>query len=190
MPQQPGMIDLGSYAPLKPALEKLLFDPDMETRQNALGAYVNLYDLTPELQAKLIASFPAEAKTGFQPNIIGALTMCSAPTPATQDFLTHLLDDPKNRPFVIGSFAGAPSLAKLPPPPSAALPKIADMLAKEQDAEKRQTLARAIGKYGAQARPYLAQIERLRDQEADPTTKLNLKGAADAIRAGKPIQDQ
>jgi HEAT repeat protein len=190
MPPQPGMIDLRSYAPLKPALEKLLFDPDREARQNALGAYVNLYDLTPEVQAKLIASFAGEANTGFQANIVGALTMCSAPTPATHAFLTNLLDDPKNRPFVIGSFADAPSWQKLPPPPAAALPKMADMLVKEKDTQKRQALARAIGKYGAQARPYLGQIEQLHDKEADATTRANLKAVADAIRAGKPLQDQ
>lgn len=190
MPQQPGMIDLQDYAPLKPALEKLLFDPDTEVRQNALAAYVNLYDLTPELQAKLIASFPGAAKTGFQPNIIGALTMCSTPTPATQAFLTSLLDDPKNRPFLIGSFADAPSWEKLPPPPAAALPKMADMLVTEKDTQKRQALARAIGKYGAQARPYLGRIEQLHDKEADATTRANLKAVADAIRAGKPLQDQ
>ena len=83
-----------------------------------------------------------------------------------------------------------PVSAKIAPPPAAALPKLADMLAKETNSSKRQTLARALGKYGSQARPYLGQIERLREKEPDATTQSNLKAAADAIRAGKPLGDE
>ena len=186
----PGFPDFKSYAPLKADLEAAMFDSDAQVRRAAWAAYFYTFELTPELQAKLIKQFPTEEKTGLQPAIIELLTMCESPTPDTQTFLVNLLDNPKYLPFVIESFAKIPPSPKIPPPPAAALPKLADMLAKANDSGKRQFLARAVGRYGAQARPYLGQIEQLRDKELDPTTRLNLKAAADAVRAGKPLQDQ
>ena len=190
MQPKPGFPDLRSYGPLKASLEAAMFDSDAEVRRAVWGTYVLTFDIAPEMQAKFIKQFSLEEKTGLQPGIIDLLTSSKARTPDTESFLTHLLDDSKNRPFVVQSFANTPSAWNLPPPPSAALPKLADMLVKEKDTEKRQALVRAVGKYGAQARPYLRQIEQLRDKEADATTRLNLKAAADAVRAGKPLQDQ
>jgi hypothetical protein len=190
LPPKPGSPDLLSFPSLKASLEAAMFDPDPEVRRAVWGSYALTFDLAPDMQAKLIQQFPNEQNTGFQPAIISLLTSCKSPTPATEAFLTQLLNDQKNLPFVIQSFANTPSSWNLPPPPAAALPKLADMLVQEKDTEKRQALARAVGKYGAQARPYLAHIEQLRDKEADPTTKANLKAAADAIRAGKPLQDE
>jgi len=167
-----------------------MFDSDPEVRRAAMGTYALTFATAPEMQAKIIQQFSLEEKTGLQAGIIDLLTSSKARTPDTERFLTQLLDDSKNRPFVVQSFANTPSAWNLPPPPSAALPKLAAMLANEKDSTKRQTLVRAVGKYGAQARPYLAQIEHLRDRESDATTRSNLKAAADAIRAGKPLQDQ
>ena len=189
-PSNPGLPDLRGFAPLKSDLEKAIFDSDAQVRRVALGAYFLTFDVKPELQAKLIKQFPIEEKTGLQPGIIDALVTCESPTPATQAFLTDLLNNPKYVPFVVQSIATVPVSATIAPPPPTALPKLADMLMKETDSSKRQALARAVGKYGAQARPYLGQIEKLRDKELDPTTRSNLKAAADAIRAGVPVQDK
>jgi hypothetical protein len=61
------------------------------------------------------------------------------------------------------------------------------MLTKETNGSRRQLLARALGKYGAQARPYLGRIEQLQQKESDAVTRANLKEASDAIRSGKPL---
>jgi HEAT repeat protein len=182
-----GLPDLQNFAPLKGDLEKDMFDSDVQVRRAALGAYVFTFDVLPDLQSKLISRFSGEEKTGLQPAIIDALITCESPTPATQAFLTELLDDPKHAPFVVQSIATVPVSSKIAPPPIAALPKLANMLTKETDGTKRQLLARSLGKYGAQARPYLGRIEQLEQKELDAVTRANLKAAADAIRSGKPL---
>ena len=152
-----------------------------------MGAYALTFDLNPGLQAKLITEFNQE-KTSPEPASIEILTTCGSPSPATEAFLTQLLDDPKSQWTVVQSFGTRPASLHLPAPPLAALPKLADLLATEKDSERRQMLVRAVGKYGAQALPYLSEIEHLRDVESDPTTRRNLQAAADAIRAGKPLE--
>jgi hypothetical protein len=190
LPPKPGFPDLLSLSGLQTSLEAAMFDPDAEVKRAVWGTYALTFDTAPDMQAKLIQQFANEQKTGLQPAIISLLISSKFPTPATQAFLTRLLNDQKSLPFVIESFANTPSSWNLPPPPAAALPKLANMLANEKDSEKRQALARVVGKYGAQGRPYLRQIEQLRDKESDPTTRLNLKEAADAIRAGKPFRNE
>jgi HEAT repeat protein len=186
-PAKAGLPDLLSFAPLKSDLEKAMFDSDAQVRRAALGAYFFTFDVSPDLQSKLIGQFSSEEKTGLQPAIIDALLTCESPTPDTEAFLTKLLDDPKHAPFVLQSIATVPVSSKIAPPPVAALPKLANMLTRETDGSKRQLLVRALGKYGAQARPYLGQIEQLQQKESDAVTRANLKAAADAIRSGKPL---
>jgi HEAT repeat protein len=182
-----GLPDLRSFAPLRGDLEKAMFDSDAQVRRAALGAYFFTFDVSPDLQSKLIGQFAGEEKTGLQPLIIDALMTCKAPTPATQAFLTKLLNDPKLAPFVVQSIATVPVSSTIAPPPAAALPRLADMVTSETNGSKRQLLARALGKYGAQARPYLRRIEQLQQKESDAVTRANLKAAADAIRLGKPL---
>jgi hypothetical protein len=186
-PHKLGVPDLLTYGPLQTDIEAAMFDSDPEVRRSAEAVYLFTFNISADMQARLIRQYPMEDKTGLQPGIIEMLTSCESPTAATEDFLTHLLDDPKTLPFVIESFAKRPPSSRASPPPAAALPKLADMLINEKDSEKRQALVRAVGKYGMQARPYLAQIERLQDKESNPTTRSTLKAAADAIRAGKPL---
>jgi len=182
-----GLPDLLSFAPLKGDLEKDMFDSDAQVRRAALGAYFFTFDVSPDLQSKLIGQFAGGEKTGLQPAIIDALLTCESPTPDTQAFLTNLLDDPKHARFVVQSIATVPVSSKIAPPPAAALSKLANMLTIETDGSKRQLLARALGKYGAQARPYLGRIEQLQQKESDAVTRANLKAASDAIRSGKPL---
>jgi hypothetical protein len=70
-------------------------------------------------------------------------------------------------------------------PPPAALPKLVDLLRKTVDSSERQAYVRVIGKYGPLARPYVDEIEEVRDKETDPTTRSNVEAAAAAIRAGQ-----
>jgi len=183
LPLKPGMIDLQSYAPLKAILEKMLFDPDAEIRQNALIAYDNLFDLTPEMQAQLITQYTNEGEGGNQELIITSLAASESPTNSTVNFLLHLLDDHRYANRIAMTWAGVKGT-----PPQAALPKLVDLLSKTSNRYDRQAFVSAIGKYGEQARPYLGQIEKLRDKETDATTQANLSRAAEAIRAGKPLQ--
>jgi hypothetical protein len=189
LPNQSGFPDLRNFAPLKADLEAVMFDSDPQVRRSIWGTYAFTFDLSPELQAKLIAQFPLAIKTGLQDGLIEILSWCERPTPATEAFLTQLLDDPQNGPFVIESFSKRLPSPKVAPPPAEALPKFAAMLMKESQSEKRQALARVLGRYGAQARPYVDMIERLRDSERDPVTQSNLKRAAETIRAGRPLQE-
>jgi HEAT repeat protein len=177
LPLKPGMIDLRSYAPLKDALEKVLFDPDQETRQNALAAYENLFDFTPELQARLVAQFGAEKRGWNQELIAEALASSQSPSKPTVDFLINLLDDHRYSHRIAITWARIKGF-----PPPAAAPKLAELLEKTSDSSERQTFASVIGKYGEQARPYLGLIEKLRDKETDATTRSSLEVAAEAIK--------
>jgi hypothetical protein len=181
LPLKPGMIDLQSYAPLKDALKKALFDSDQQTRQNALAAYENLFDFTPELQARLVVQFGAEKRGWNQELITEALASSESPTNSTVDFLVKLLDDHKYAHRIAITWA---RMKRSPPP--AAVQKLAELLASTSDSSEKQAFVSVIGKYGAQARPYLGLIEKLRDKETDATTRSSLEVALEAIRKNEP----
>ena len=180
LPLKSGAFDLRTYAPLKAALEGVMFDPDTQTRRNTLGAYVRTFKLEPELQQKLMAQVELDYKN--RDVIIEALMMDGNFTAPLTELLLRLLDDPEYDHIIAEDIAKTLVVS----PPTAFLPKLAEKLSQAQDPARKQGFAGAIGKYGAQARPYLGMIEQMRDRETDVTTIFNLKKAAEAIQTSTP----
>jgi len=107
-----GLPDLLSFAPLKGDLEKDMFDSDAQVRRAALGAYFFTFDVSPDLQSKLIGQFAGGEKTGLQPAIIDALLTCESPTPDTQAFLTNLIRRPQACSFCSSEYSDGAGLVK------------------------------------------------------------------------------
>ncbi len=187
VPLKPGVFDLRSYPPLQAALEKAMSDEYTETRQNALRAYNLIFKSSPEFLQKLMVRFEKEDKSN-RTLIASSLVMDGSFSKPVTELLLWLLDDPEYDWFVANDLAnmGHNRGKENGALPVIFLPKLAEKLAKATDIPHKEACARAIAEYGAQALPYLDQIQKMRDNETDESAKFNLEKAIEAIKAPAP----
>jgi hypothetical protein len=172
--------DLKNYRPLQAALVAAFNDPDEETRKNALGAYALTFAVPPAVQNALVTRYESERQYSlFRAAILEALTIDGAPTPAAKVLLVRVADNPND------SVHLAQVTLDSKAPPIELLPHFATQFNSTSDGPSRAMFARAIGKFGPAAKPYVSMLQRAADLESDEITKQTLTKAVAAIEAAK-----
>jgi len=172
--------DLRSYPQLQEDLVATLNDADEETRKNALAAYALIFEVTPAIQNNLVARYESERPISvFRTAVLEALTIDGTPTPAAKALLVRVAGTPN------GAVALAQVIKDSKAPPAELLPLFVNQFNTASDAPHRSAFARAIGKYGASAKPYLPALIRAADVESDDIAKRNIKDAVAAIQTAK-----
>ena len=176
------MTDLRSYAPLKAALARAFDDPSEETRKNALAAYVLTFDVAPAMQDQLVSRYDSEREFSlFRTAILEALTIDGTPTPAAKALLIRVAGDGSSASVVLAQIVTTDAKA----PPADLLPIFVNQFGTAREAPQRQMFARAIGKFGTLAKPYLPSLEQAAAVETDDVTRKNILRAIAAIQGGK-----
>jgi len=170
--------DLKSYAPLQAALVTAFNDPDEEMRKNALAAYALTFKVPPAVQDTLASRYDAERPNSlFRTAILEALTIDGEPTPAAKALLVRVADDPKS------SIQLAQVIKDSKASPVELLPYFASQFNSVRDSNERALFARAIGKFGSSAKPYVSVLQRAADTESDDAAKQTITSAVAAINA-------
>src|SRR6266404_2649224 len=136
--------DLRSYPQVKKDLISTFNDADEETRKNALAADVLAFEVTPAIQDDLVSRYELERPNSlFRTVILGALTIDGAPTPAAKALLTRIAAAPD------GAVRLAQVIKDSKAPPAELLPIFVNQFNTTSDPRTRETLARAIKKFGS-----------------------------------------
>ena len=173
-----GVTDLQSYAPLKPALVAAFYDSDVETRKNALVAYLLTFRVPPAIQNSLIGRYGSEPPHSlFKAAILEALTIDGAPTTAAKALLTQAAASSGDA-IVLAQVIqdSAAPLAEL-------LPQFVNRFSSASDFRERALFARAIAKYGVLAKAYIPTLEGAAGHETDEVTRKTITTAVAEIRA-------
>lgn len=177
---KPDALELRSYPPTQIALRAVIDDPDIDTRVNALGAYTLAFTVPAELQDHLVDRYDVDQKDPeMRILVLLALTMDGAPTQKASALLQRLADAPETSVWV----AKAVQDSAVPPP--ALLPKLVNQLSQLEDTNKRAAIVRSVAKYGAQAKPYLGQLEKAARKENDPNNQQSIRMALKVINEAR-----
>jgi hypothetical protein len=179
-PPIPNGPDLTADPSNQESLLKATSDPDEVVRLAAFKTYAATYKLTSDLENKIIAEFNAPDSTINDPAqkvmMIACLMMSGSPSSKVQDFLSHLVDDPKYGVHVAEQI-GAGDF----PLSSEILRKLFVKLGQDKDPVSRAAYVRAIGAYGKRAQLYVPELQRILAAEKQKEVKDTIKSAIDKI---------
>jgi hypothetical protein len=175
------MTDLRSDPRVEPALVAALSDPDEETRKNALGAYVLAFDVSPAVQNMLVSRYDAERPNSiFRDAILEALTIDGKATSSAKALLVRIADSPTNDSRILAQVIQDSKAA-----PLELLPRFGARFASASDEQEKALFARALAKFGASAKPYVAQLEAAASSASNDSARKTITKAAQTIQASK-----
>ncbi len=170
--------DLGGLAPLRGALLAALKDPDERVRDSALSAFALAFVLPPEVQDDLADRYESEKKLAtFQTKIPYSLLVDNVPTPKATALLERLADDPRMCVHLAQMLRGFGKV-----PPAGLLPKFARWMREDADPNRRDAYFFAVVEYRQLAKPYLDDLEKVKEQEPNPIPRKRMAEAIQVVQ--------